>query len=192
MNIAILPILSYVFAVSISPGPANIMSASYGSEHGFFKAQRFVIGATLGFTALTLAIVFGINVVATEEVMQLLRVGGSLYLMWVGFSIARSMSNVKIDGHQEDAGFIKGFLLQWINPKSWICSTVGVSAFCLNTESTIIFMLLYFPIVYLSLSFWSYSGDRIAKYLSDERYRKLFNWFLGGALIATAAFILFG
>jgi hypothetical protein len=41
--------LAFVFAMTFSPGPNNIMSASLGMMHGYQKALRFILGVVCGF-----------------------------------------------------------------------------------------------------------------------------------------------
>ena len=188
----IFPILAYTFAMSISPGPANIMSAGYGVKIGFFKAQSFVLGATIGFIALTLAMGFGLKELATlvPWFMSLLTMTGGLYLIVLGLKLFRSEGEISLSGNGK-AGFIKGVLLQWLNPKAWIGAVLGVSLFgSQSLQDLFVFSAIYFVVCWASLSVWSYAGDRIAMLLASKKQEMIFNYFLGLSLVITGIYVL--
>ncbi|MFK7823878.1 MAG: LysE family translocator [Oligoflexales bacterium] len=173
----ILPILAYTFAMSLSPGPVNILCASYGNKEGFLRTQRFVLGACLGFVSLTFAMGLGLNKVATSFpfIIETLKIIGAMYLIYLGYNIARSSRDLNVENANR-SGFIKGLLLQWGNPKAWIGSMVGIASFASESFASLaLFASIYLGVTWVCLSTWSFIGDRISKFLSSARQELAFN-----------------
>ena len=188
----ILPMLGYTLAMSLSPGPVNILCASYGNNDGFLKTQKFILGASLGFVSLTFAMGLGLNEIASRYpfIIDSLKVLGAIYLIYLGFCIARSSRDLNVSG-AKSSGFAKGFALQWANPKAWIGSMVGVASFASDSfYSLALFATIYLIVTWVCLSTWSYIGDKISQFLSSAKQEMAFNYSLGASLVLTAFYVL--
>lgn len=190
----LIAMLSFSLAMSISPGPVNMVIVSSGVSYGIRKTFPFVSGATIGFTLLLLFIGFGFYEVINlyPSILEYLAIAGSLYIMYMGYLIGSSRPELDIQ-KQKQPTFMQGFLLQWLNPKAWIACVAGVSLFSApeNKEVFLTFSLVYFVVCYLSLFSWSVLGDKVKVFLSSESRLKLFNLLMGGLLIITAIFLLY-
>ncbi|MFC5461850.1 LysE family translocator [Massilia niabensis] len=110
--------------LTASPGPDNLMVLGLGMSKGRRQGMVFGLGCALGCLSHTLLAVIGVSAViaASPVAFTALRVGGGLYLVWLGYNALRST------GGQSAAGaaappqplrslFMKGLLANAINPK---------------------------------------------------------------------------
>jgi threonine/homoserine/homoserine lactone efflux protein len=190
----LIAMISFSLAMSISPGPVNMVIVSSGASYGIRKTFSFVSGATIGFTLLLLFIGLGFYKVIDvyPYFLKYLAVAGSLFIIYMGCLLALSKPELDIK-KQNKPTFIQGFLLQWLNPKAWIACVAGVSLFSVpnNNEVFLSFSLVYFIVCYLSLFFWSVLGDKVTIFLNSEFKLRLFNVLMGSLLILTAFFLLY-
>jgi len=190
----LIAMFSFSLAMSISPGPVNMVIVSSGASYGVRKTFSFVSGATIGFTLLLLFI--GLGFVKVIELypsfLKYLAIAGSLFIIYMGYLIASSKPELDIK-EQKQPTFIQGFLLQWLNPKAWIACVAGVSLFSVPNSNQVFltFSLVYFLVCYFSLFSWSILGDKVTILLNSEFRLKLFNQLMGGLLIVTACFLLY-
>jgi len=185
---------SFSLAMSISPGPVNMVIVSSGASYGVRKTFSFVSGGTIGFTSLLLFIGLGFSKVIDlyPYFLKYLAIIGSLFIVYMGYLIATSKPELDIK-EQKQPTFIQGFLLQWLNPKAWIACMVGVSLFCVpnSHQEFLTFSLVYFLVCYFSLFSWSVLGNKAAIFLNNEFKLKIFNQLMGGLLIVTSFFLLY-
>ena len=182
------------FSMSITPGPVNMLIISSGINYGFKKTFSFVSGATIGFTLLLIFIGFGfITVLENYPIfLKTLSIIGSLFIMYMGYKIITSIPTLGFENQENKTlKFYEGFLLQWLNPKAWIACVAGVSMFSQTTTHLIIFIVIYFILCYIALSFWAFFGDKASKFFYSKKRLKIFNIFMGILLIIPAVFLLF-
>lgn len=190
----IIAMFSFSLAMSLSPGPVNMIILSSGVNYGVKKTIPYVSGATIGFTLLLLVIGLGLFefIKVYPSFLNYLALGGSLYIGYIGYKIASSLP--QIESKPGDLPkFHQGFMLQWVNPKAWIACISGVSLFS-SVESNapfLTFALIYFLVCYGSLALWAILGDRLSTLLNSTVRLRLFNIVLGAMLIATALYLLY-
>jgi threonine/homoserine/homoserine lactone efflux protein len=185
---------SFSLAMSISPGPVNLVIVSSGANYGIIKTFSFVSGATIGFTLLLISIGLGFYKVIELHpyFLKYLSIAGSSFIIYMGYSIAKSNQEMAIE-EQKRPTFLQGFLLQWLNPKAWLASVSGVSLFSSpeGNAQFYIFSLIYFIVCYLSLFSWSLLGSKATLVLNSAFRLKLFNVLMGLLLVLTACFLLY-
>uniref|UniRef100_UPI004048921E LysE family translocator n=1 Tax=Aliarcobacter sp. TaxID=2321116 RepID=UPI004048921E len=182
----------FSLVMSISPGPVNMMIVTSSINNGFKNTFAFISGATIGFTLLLISIGFGLSKILNiyPSFLSYLEFFGFSFIIYMGYKIATSASSLEIKNeNKRNLRFYEGFLLQWLNPKAWIASLSGISMFSGN-EKLLIFVVIYFIVCYLSLSFWGYLGLYFTKFLNTHNKLKLFNLIMGSILILSAIFML--
>ncbi len=184
----------YSFSMSVSPGPVNLITLSTGVSHGFKKALPFVAGASIGFALLLYCIGLGVYQITEKYsgMMLLLNVSGSLFIVYMGFKIF--IAETKIDVINDNVpSFYQGFILQWLNPKAWIASIAGVSAFNLSGSHQWLFVFvgLYFIICFFCIAAWAFMGTHLAIWLKTEKRVTLFNQVMGVSLMLIGLYLLF-
>lgn len=185
----------FSLAMSISPGPVNMIILSSGINYGVKRTLPYVSGATIGFILQLLFIGFGFfQFIKTYPFfLKYLAVGGSLFIIYMGYKIASSKPEGMSGTKKEIPTFYEGFLLQWVNPKAWIACVAGVSIFssAQSYNPLLIFISIYFVVCYASLTAWAILGDRISFLLKSHLRLRLFNLSMGLLLIVTAAYLCY-
>lgn len=111
--------------ITLSPGPDNLMVVSLGMARGRRQGMAFGLGCALGCLSHTAFAALGISAVIMASPMAFLalKIGGGLYLLWLGWQALRSRGAVVSGGGRGDAGqslaalFGKGLIANAINPK---------------------------------------------------------------------------
>lgn len=183
----------FALAASLSPGPVNLVSLSGSARYGLKTGLAFVTGATLGFIVLFLLIGFGLHYFINAlpwltKVIQWLGIGFLLYLSYQLF-----MDNGELDpSHDKNAPtFMTGAVMQWLNPKAWLASVSGISAYIpqAKVEEMLIFAGLYLPICWLSLGVWVGVGIVLGQYFQSPSKMRFMNKILA-ILLAGSCFML--
>jgi threonine/homoserine/homoserine lactone efflux protein len=190
---ALLAMFSFSLAMSITPGPVNMMIISSGVNHGFKTTVPFISGATIGFTLLLILIGFGLMNIVNHFpfLLSFMEVLGASFIIYMGYKIATSRADITVKNQEKKVPkFYEGFLLQWLNPKAWIACVSGVSMFVSSNTAFLAFVLIYFTVCYASLSFWGVLGQKATIFLNTPVKLKYFNITMGGILIISASLLI--
>ena len=78
--------------ITASPGPDNLMVLGFGISRGRAQGIAFGLGCGLGCLSHTLLAVLGVSalIAASPAAFAALKVGGGLYLIWLGVQALRS------------------------------------------------------------------------------------------------------
>lgn len=177
-------ILIFSLGMHIPPGPVNIISASLGKKKGFFDSVGFLIGAAIGSTVL--AVILGLeHIDAFQDYPQLANIPkyiGSFYMIVAAFYMIFDVDFV----FERGFGYkiLDGFFIQWINPKSWICTLTGISKFNSNNETLLFYLVIEFLVICFGVALWSYAGELTSKAFSSDKQQKILNVILGLSLAA--------
>jgi len=182
----------FALSMSVSPGPVNLVTFSSGLNYGFLPSLPFVAGAALGFTLLLVVVGLGLGqlIALSPLLMQVLTYIGTAFISYMGYKIATA--HPQLPGAPErQPHFLQGAALQWLNPKAWIGSLSGISAFEATLgNGLIVFAGLYLVICFCSVALWAFAGARIGGILQDKRHLQWCNRTMGGLLIVVAFYLL--
>ena len=100
-------LLAFLLAASlitISPGPDNLMVLSLGMSRGRKQGMAFGLGCALGCLSHTLLAAIGVSslLLASPIAFTALRVGGGLYLFWLGVQALRSRGGAHVPNDAPD------------------------------------------------------------------------------------------
>ena len=186
------PIALYAFATSASPGPVNMVAATSGTHFGVRRTLPQVLGASLGFSLLLLAIGLGLGTVfqALPWLYQVMRVIGSLFLCYLAWKLWHaSAAPAEAARVERPPGFIEGLAAQWLNPKAWIVAIAGIAAYTTPGESYLVrvtamaavFLVVCFP----SVGAWAVFGAAARRLMKTERAIHRFNGAMALLLVAS-------
>src|SRR5258707_1385095 len=121
------PLVTFLFVMSITPGPNNLMLLSSGARFGLRRTLPQILGITSGFLLLLPVTYAGVGavVLAYPALKSVLTVACVLYLLWLGFRLLRAGDPSAGDAARgENAGarplsFWESTLFQLVNPKGW-------------------------------------------------------------------------
>jgi len=182
----------FSLAMSVTPGPVNLITFSTGVNHGFRKAFPFVSGATFGFTLLLTAIGAGLGnlLMHYAYILRLLGYAGAAFICYMGYKIATQGTAVTTD-RKPPATFMKGAFLQWLNPKAWAACLAGVVTFQLADNYSLLlqFVSIYFVICYLAIALWAFAGSHATTFVQNPKHLKALNVLMGTGLILLAVYL---
>jgi threonine/homoserine/homoserine lactone efflux protein len=188
---AFLALLVYAFVTSITPGPNNLMLLASGVNFGFWRTVPHMLGISVGFLVLLLAVGFGLGAILTAfPALHIgLKIAGAAYLLYLAWRIAasRSMSN----GGETQARpmtFLEAAAFQWVNPKAWVMAVTAMAVYT-NPESPFLSVMLiglaFAAVNFPSVSCWAAFGTALRGFLADPARLKWFNIAMGVLLAAT-------
>jgi threonine/homoserine/homoserine lactone efflux protein len=188
---AFLALLLYAFVTSITPGPNNLMLLTSGVNFGIAKTVPHMLGISIGFLVLLLAVGFGLGAVLTAfpALHSGLKIAGASYLLYLAWKIAMSRSlSGKREAEARPMRFIDAAAFQWVNPKAWVMAITAMAVYA-NQEHPFLSVLLIsvaFTVVNLpSVSVWAGFGTALRGFLSNPVRLKWFNVAMGILLAAT-------
>ena len=87
MGIDVIPLVSFVMITTFTPGPNNISSASMGVLYGYRDTMKYLAGILVGFFFIMLlcAYVSSTMLKFMPSIEPVLRITGSLYILWLSF-----------------------------------------------------------------------------------------------------------
>ncbi len=186
---------SYVFVTVFTPGPNNVSSASFGITCGYRKTLRYILGIATGFT-----VIMFLCGLLTETVVRLfppvesvLRIVGSLYMLYLAFIILRASSHGGEESDRSLATFFRGMVLQLVNPKVVIFGITVFSGFLVDIANTGLHLfaasLFLASLSFLSTSLWALFGSVLRRYFAHRTFTLVFNSIMALLLVYSAAVI---
>ncbi|ANB18863.1 LysE family translocator [Dokdonella koreensis] len=190
----LLPLLSYLLAMTVTPGPNNIMLTASGVNFGFRRTIPHIIGICLGSAALFVLCALLLNA-ATEwiaAVRKPLAAAGCAYLIWMAFKLARADAPGQAAA-PGPIGFFGGALFQCVNPKAWIM-VLNTAVLFLPAQASLALILLValigIAVGLPSLALWAWGGERLRRWLHRPWALQAFNLGMAGLLAGTALWLL--
>jgi threonine/homoserine/homoserine lactone efflux protein len=188
---SLLALAVFAWVTSITPGPSNFMLLASGANFGFIATIPQVLGITLGFTSLLLAVGLGLGVLlsAFPAMHLVLRIAGGVYLLYLAWRIARS--SALSDGKTAQGRpltLVESAAFQWINPKAWVVALAAMAVYSSPASPFLSMALvcLVFALVNLpTVSAWAAFGVALRGYLAEPVRLRRFNYAMGLLLAAT-------
>lgn len=197
--------LFYIFVVTFTPGPNNILSMANASKYGFKKAFEFIAGVFIGFfMIMVLAGYFNLlffNLIPKiKPFMQILGAGFMLYLAYKIMHTkedkektenqdSQKNEEILIENENKEINlFYPAITLQFVNLKVILYAVTVMSNFIIpyykSNISLILFSLLLSFVSSLSTTSWALFGSLFNRFLS--KYQRQFNIIMGLLLIYSA------
>jgi threonine/homoserine/homoserine lactone efflux protein len=190
----LLPLMTYCFVMSSTPGPNNVMLTAAGANFGFRGALPHILGINAGGFVQTYVTCLGLGAlfVAHPQLHAALRIGGALYLLYLAWQLTgASVGRAQV---ARPLSFMQGALFQAINPKSWVKAITLASVFMpagLSVPAGAALVALIGLLVGLPcISMWALFGVTIRRLLTDPRKQRLFNRLMAGTLLVLAVMFL--
>ncbi|HYW22971.1 MAG TPA: LysE family translocator [Terriglobales bacterium] len=187
MSSVLAALVAFAFVSSVTPGPNNAVLWASGAQFGFRRTLRHVFGTALGIGAMAAAVAAGLGVIVTAvpAAQVVLRVIGSLYLLYLAYQIARSGAIQRPDVARP-LGLGHAAVFQCLNPKAWIFALSAVSAFrpaqlpiAAGSALVIATMML---VVVPTAAAWAAGGTFITRVVTGDRARRVLSVGLGALL----------
>ncbi|KFE49320.1 LysE family translocator [Pseudomonas congelans] len=181
----------FAFVTSITPGPNNMMLLASGVNFGFSRTLPHMLGISVGFFVLVLAVGFGLGSVfkAWPVLYTILRYVGAAYLLYLAWKIATSgPASDNVDSQGKPLSFMSAALFQLVNPKAWIMAIGAISTytpmqgyFYNVVVISAVFALINLP----SVGVWAGFGSLLRNVLRDPLGLRIFNGVMAALLVAS-------
>lgn len=191
MPINFFPALAYVLVATFTPGPATISTASLAVQHGYRQTLTFQGGLAVGVFCIMLAsgMVTSALLGIFPMLEPVLRYAGAAYILYLAYTILKATYNFA-DQPVKAVGFVRGFLLQFLNFKLFVYAITLFSTFLAPIGGSV--GLLVVTAVLLALvslcatSLWAAFGSAVKLFLRAPRAKAVVNILLALSLVYTA------
>ncbi|GGI74813.1 LysE family translocator [Shewanella gelidii] len=187
----IFAIALFAFSSGITPGPNNIMLMTSGVNFGIQRSIPHLLGITLGFPCMVLAIGLGLSgIFQLYPILHvIIKYIGIAYLLYLAWLIANSSSKMEGKSKASPLSFIQAAAFQWVNPKGWIMAVGAVATFT-NLDSPLTPQVITIALVFLSVAFpcamvWLGFGVALKRLLKNEKQQRFFNITMALLLVAS-------
>jgi threonine/homoserine/homoserine lactone efflux protein len=187
----ILSLITFAFVTAMTPGPNNTMLLTSGVNFGFNRTRPHVLGVTIGFTIMILAVGLAIGRIFTAfpTLFSGLRIVSIAYLLWLAWRIATAgTSNPVVTDEVRPMTFFEAALFQWVNPKGWMVA-LSVAANYVSPDNLwadlVLLSAVFLVISLISATSWAFFGTSLRPLLQDPTSVRIFNVAMGVALAAS-------
>jgi threonine/homoserine/homoserine lactone efflux protein len=192
-----LALLAFVVIATCTPGPNNFMVLASGANWGLARTLPHILGIAVGFPVMIVAVGFGLDA-AFEAFPQLYEI-----LKWVAFAyllyLAWRVANAGRPKLEEEGGrplsLVGAAAFQWVNPKAWAIIISAVALFTSPGGNHLLevgLVALLFGLVCIPNGVvWALFGTAIARFLENDRHRRIFNVVMALLLVASVVPTLF-
>ena len=201
-------VLAFALAMAATPGPNNAMVAASGARFGVKRTLPHMLGITLGFPVMVLAVAIGAGQALADNpwLHGALRWVGAAYMLWLAWSIARPHPATAhgVEGHGAGAhgveagrrplGLLPAALFQWVNPKAWIIAVGAVVTYSgtgAPLAQTLTMAAIFGAVTLPAVLLWTLVGAGAASLLRTERALRRFDWAMAALLVASLVPMLF-
>lgn len=165
----------------------ELVTAS-AANFGFWRTIPQMLGITLGFGSMTMAMGLGLaGLVHAEPRLRLaLKYAGALYLLYLAWRIARADA-AGASTRARPIGFLEATLSTWMNPKAWVSALGAVAAYS-TVGGDVLWQTLVIAVVLAaaclaSVAMWAGFGSAIGRTPAHGRVRRIFNGTMAGLLV---------
>jgi len=190
---------TYTFALSITPGPNNVMLAASGANFGFRRTLPHMLGISVGFAVQALLVCTGLGaaIAQSPQIQYWMAWLGAACIAWMGWRLLRSGADTS-EGAKEarPLSVLHAALFQYANPKAWVMALTIAAVFMPRTGNFYLAALLMFAVLVVVIfpctAVWAAFGSALRGYLEVPARRRAFNAVMAGLLAVTAVAMLPG
>lgn len=197
----IIAISVFAFAMSVTPGPNNIMLLASGAQYGFIRTVPHLFGIVVGVACMNASVLLGLGFLFDlyPALYDVLKIVGSVYLLVLAWKVANARTNEE-SLHKKDEclnsspmSTFAAALFQFVNPKAWTMSLSSMSAFTLSGGlyllSGVWIIVAYMIMGLIAISLWAGLGVVIRQWLTTTSRQRYFNYVMGGMTASTLILI---
>ena len=188
-----LPLMSFAFVASITPGPNNLMLSASGVAFGLKRTIPHIAGTLMGFLLLLVLCGSGVGALVVEYpgAALALKLVGSGYLLYLAWVLRGAFAIEAVHAEARPLSFVQAFLFQFVNPKGWIMALTAASVFMpsLGPGALALFCLIFAAISLPCVLLWTGLGVTLRHVLAAPRERGIAAFVLAGLMLATVVMI---
>ena len=190
----LLALVAFSAVSSGTPGPNNLLLWASGAAFGFRRTIPHVLGTALGIGGMALGVAagFGALVVAVPALAFVMKVAGSLYLLYLAWQVAGA-SALQRTTVARPMSLLQAAAFQVINPKAWIFALGAITTFrptdwpaLLGSIAVALTMMV---VILPTAALWAGGGELIERAFAGPTARRVIGVVLAGLLVASVAFV---
>jgi threonine/homoserine/homoserine lactone efflux protein len=191
--LALLPLATYAFVMSITPGPNNFLLASSSLNFGFRKTIPHWVGINIGFTLLLMLCSFGIGslVINVPTARTILNTFGTGYLLFLAWQMRKNLFQIDDNIESRPMSTLSATLFQFANPKAWIMSATAAATFFPNIEPFALavgaFIGVFLGVGICCGAVWVFLGSSLKLLLKNPFWSQASSYLMVFLILSTAA-----
>ncbi|MHA6288384.1 LysE family translocator [Maricaulis sp. CAU 1757] len=198
-------LVGFVLAMSITPGPNNLMMMTSSALFGMRATLPHWLGINIGFNIMLVAAVFGLGELVERYPLSLLvvKLGGAVWLGWMAWLFAKAALNpLPVEARKAGRTRTRPFriheaaLFQWVNPKALMMTVSAAGAYVALAESTgerALIMVATFAVFGAPCGLaWILAGGTLKRVMGDPRWARMLNGAIAAIIAVTAVLVLLG
>lgn len=191
-------IAAFMFVMSATPGPNNLLLLSSGIRFGVKATFPHIAGIQLGMGAQLALSCYGIGnlLLHSPTALLVLKILGTLYLLYLAWGLRSIAINDddetrSASQHSHPFTFIQAFSFQFVNPKAWVMSIMGTSIWMPAIQhfeqvqpslgkifATLALVVLFITVAAPCSFSWTIFGASLKNYLTKPLSQKLLSIFM--------------
>ena len=191
---AIVALVGFAVASSITPGPNNLMLMASGANFGYRRSIPHMLGISLGH--MLMIVLVGLGLIGLFELFPVLdtvmKVLSVAYLLFLAWKTANAAPPAEGAAAGTPLTFLQAAAFQWVNPKAWFMALTAITVY--SPDRTLpgvvlvaaIFSASNFP----SINVWTLMGVQLRRWLTSRTRLRNFNWTMAACLVLSLALIL--
>ena len=197
-----LPLVIFMFVMSITPGPNNLMLLSSGARFGLRRTLPHLLGITGGFLLVLLVTFAGVGalILTYPSLKSGLTVACVLYLLWLGYQLLRHGNPDAAASAQTGSiaarplSFWQATLFQLVNPKAWGAAVPAIGIVARDGSSPAVGLILLLGVGLIvnppCILVWTLFGASVRPFLAIRWIHRLFYALMSALILATAWWML--
>lgn len=190
----LLPLMTYSFVMSSTPGPNNLMLTTSGANFGYRRTVPHILGIAAGHGPQIFVCCLGLGTlfVAFPVLHQILHYVGAAYLVYLAWKLAGSA--IGRTDMQRPLSFWQALAFQAVNPKSWVKSITVATVFMPPGMAVLpaaaLVSVIAIAIGVPCVSMWALFGVAIRRLLTDPKRQRAFNAIMAASLVVLAIMLV--
>lgn len=183
-------LIGFAFALSITPGPNNLMLMASGANFGLRRTLPHMFGISLGHGFMVFLMGIGLlELFAVYPLARTVLTGiTSVYLLWLAWKIANAAPPSETAAKGTPLTFLQAAAFQWVNPKAIYMAIAAQTNYAAEGSGWIgaglvalVFLTTNFP----SITVWAWLGVQMKRLLGTGTRLRAFNITMALLLVGT-------
>ena len=189
------PLITFLIAGLISPGPNIILLTSSGARFGLLATWPHLLGVVIGTGVIGGVCGLGIGTVIASypQLRFVLQCVSFTWILWMAYRLLFPKFATTAQNTEQPWTFLQGAMFQWVNPKIWAIALAASSGYSIGLGPAGEAMRVatgFISVNFFVCVFWSYSGALLSTLLNNETRWFIFRAIMAG-LLAISAFLVF-
>ncbi len=189
------PLITFLIAGLISPGPNVIMLTSSGARFGVRATWPHLLGVVIGTGVIGGVCGLGVGaVIASQPQLRIVLQSVSfVWILWMAYRLLYPKVASDARPVERPWSFLQGVVFQWVNPKIWAVALAASSGYSIGLGpfgEALRVAAGFICINFLVCVFWTYSGALLSALLNNEKRWFTFRAVMAG-MLAVSAFMVF-